>query len=166
MSSSHYTKNGRNVMLKTISSQMASSPDFNASEAYRSLRDRGPYPATQVVRDFQGKFAFIPLDSGSKTDADGCVSFFWGADTDENLVLADEKEVVTKSCETFSVPFSKGLSNFEHPLNEVKSVPRVDSSELDHIIVKPIPNLAKDGLGAAFPFFYTEPNVILHSHNE
>ncbi|CAH2044403.1 unnamed protein product [Thlaspi arvense] len=30
-------------------------------------------------------------------------------------------------------------------------------SEPDHLIVKPIPNLAKDGLGAAFPFFYIEP---------
>ncbi|MCD7472738.1 Hydroxyproline O-arabinosyltransferase 1 [Datura stramonium] len=32
-------------------------------------------------------------------------------------------------------------------------------AEPDHIIVKPIPNLAStDGLGAAFPFFYIEPN--------
>ncbi|WOG87762.1 hypothetical protein DCAR_0206993 [Daucus carota subsp. sativus] len=30
-------------------------------------------------------------------------------------------------------------------------------SEPDHIIVKPIPNLSSDGLGAAFPFFYIEP---------
>lgn len=30
-------------------------------------------------------------------------------------------------------------------------------SEPDHIIVKPIPNLSKDGFGAAFPFFYIEP---------
>lgn len=30
-------------------------------------------------------------------------------------------------------------------------------SEPDHIIVKPIPNLARDGLAAAFPFFYIEP---------
>ncbi|KAJ4867666.1 hypothetical protein Rs2_50788 [Raphanus sativus] len=30
-------------------------------------------------------------------------------------------------------------------------------SEPDHVIVKPIPNLAKDGFGAAFPFFYIEP---------
>lgn len=30
-------------------------------------------------------------------------------------------------------------------------------SEPDHLIVKPIPNLAKDGFGAAFPFFYIEP---------
>ncbi|KAL1342608.1 hypothetical protein HN51_029139 [Arachis hypogaea] len=110
-------------------------------EAYRTLRDRGPYPAAQVVRDFQGKFAFILFDSGSKTafiaaDADGCVPFYWGADADGNLVLADEKEVVTKSCGTSSAPFPKGfffttsggLSSFEHPLNEVKPVPRVDSS--------------------------------------
>ncbi|KAK4388629.1 Hydroxyproline O-arabinosyltransferase 1 [Sesamum angolense] len=30
-------------------------------------------------------------------------------------------------------------------------------SEPDHILVKPIPNLSRDGLGAAFPFFYIEP---------
>ena len=30
-------------------------------------------------------------------------------------------------------------------------------SEPYHIIVKPILNLARDGLGAAFPFFYIEP---------
>lgn len=30
-------------------------------------------------------------------------------------------------------------------------------SEPDHILVKPIPNLSKEGLGAAFPFFYIEP---------
>lgn len=36
-------------------------------EAYRTLRDRGPYPPDQVVRDIQGKFAFIIYDSSSKT---------------------------------------------------------------------------------------------------
>ncbi|RYQ85704.1 hypothetical protein Ahy_B10g105292 [Arachis hypogaea] len=79
-------------------------------EAYRTLRDRGPYPAAQVVRDFQGEFAFIPFDN--------------------------EKEVVTKSCGTSSAPFPKGfffttsggLSSFEHLLNEVKLVPRVNNS--------------------------------------
>lgn len=30
-------------------------------------------------------------------------------------------------------------------------------AEPDHIIVKPIPNLSGEGLGAAFPFFYIEP---------
>lgn len=36
-------------------------------EAYRTLRDRGPYPADQVVRDLQGKFAFILFDSTTKS---------------------------------------------------------------------------------------------------
>ncbi|CAL5361102.1 unnamed protein product [Camellia sinensis] len=30
-------------------------------------------------------------------------------------------------------------------------------AEPDHIIVKPIPNLSRDGCGAVFPFFYIEP---------
>ncbi|XP_027363929.1 stem-specific protein TSJT1-like [Abrus precatorius] len=110
-------------------------------EAYRTLRDRGPYPAAQVVRDFQGKFAFILFDSGSKTtfiasDDDGNVPFFWGTDADGNLVLSDETDIVTKSCGKSYGPFPKGcffttsggLSSFEHPLNELKPVPRVDSS--------------------------------------
>lgn len=36
-------------------------------EAYRTLRDRGPYPADQVVRDIQGKFAFVLYDSSTKS---------------------------------------------------------------------------------------------------
>jgi len=36
-------------------------------EAYRTLRDRGPYPAEQVLRDLHGKFAFILYDSSLKT---------------------------------------------------------------------------------------------------
>ena len=35
-------------------------------EAYRTLRDRGPYPADQVVKGILGKFAFILYDSTSK----------------------------------------------------------------------------------------------------
>lgn len=30
-------------------------------------------------------------------------------------------------------------------------------AEPDHVIVKPIPNLSKDNLGAAFHFFYIQP---------
>lgn len=36
-------------------------------EAYRTLRDRGPYPADHVVRDFKGKFAFIVYDNTLKS---------------------------------------------------------------------------------------------------
>lgn len=44
-------------------------------EAYRTLRDRGPYPAAQVVRDFQGKFAFILYDSSANTAFIAAVSY-------------------------------------------------------------------------------------------
>lgn len=36
-------------------------------EAYRTLRDRGPYPADQVVRGILGKFAFILFDATSQS---------------------------------------------------------------------------------------------------
>ncbi|OVA03458.1 protein of unknown function DUF3700 [Macleaya cordata] len=110
-------------------------------EAYRTLRDRGPYPANQVVRDLNGKFAFILYDSSSKAtfiaaDADGNVPFFWGTDCEDNVVLSDDAEVVKKACGKSFAPFPKGcffttsggLRSFEHPLNELKAMPRVDSS--------------------------------------
>lgn len=109
-------------------------------EAYRTLRDRGPYPADQVVRDLNGKFAFILFDSSAKAtfiaaDTDGSVPFFWGTDSEGRLVLSDDAEIVKKGCGKSSAPFpkgcffttSKGLQSFEHPLNELKAVPRVDS---------------------------------------
>lgn len=46
-------------------------------EAYRTLRDRGPYPADQVVRDIQGKFAFILYDTTSKVSFVAAVSKFF-----------------------------------------------------------------------------------------
>ncbi|MBA0749504.1 hypothetical protein Gogos_003423 [Gossypium gossypioides] len=110
-------------------------------EAYRTLRDRGPYPPDQVVRDIQGKFAFIIYDSSSKatfiaSDADGSVPFFWGTDAENHLVLADDVETVKKGCGKSFAPFPKGcffsstggLKSYEHPLNELKAMPRVDSS--------------------------------------
>ncbi|XP_047317794.1 stem-specific protein TSJT1-like [Impatiens glandulifera] len=110
-------------------------------EAYRTLRDRGPYPADQVVRDFDGKFAFILYDSSSKstfiaTDADGSVPFFWGTDANGHLVLSDDSDMVKKACGKSFAPFPKGcyfttsggLRSAEHPLNDLKAVPRVDSS--------------------------------------
>jgi len=32
-------------------------------EAYRTLRDRGPYPADQVLKDLNGSFAFVVYDN-------------------------------------------------------------------------------------------------------
>ncbi|XP_047945867.1 stem-specific protein TSJT1-like [Salvia hispanica] len=110
-------------------------------EAYRTLRDRGPYPADQVVRDIQGKFAFVLFDSVSNnafvaSDADGSVPFFWGTDADGHLVLSTDGEVVKQGCGKTFAPFPKGcfytssggLRSYEHPVNELKAVPRIDSS--------------------------------------
>lgn len=110
-------------------------------EAYRTLRDRGPYPADQVVRDIQGKYTFIVYDSASKStfialDADGSVPFFWGTDSEGHLVVSDDAEIVKTGCGKSFAPFPKGcffttsggLRSFEHPLHQLKAVPRVDSS--------------------------------------
>ncbi|KAF6141170.1 hypothetical protein GIB67_018260 [Kingdonia uniflora] len=110
-------------------------------EAYRTLRDRGPYPADQVVRDILGKFSFILYDSASKStfvaaDADVSVPFFWGSDSEDHIVFSDDAEIVKKGCGTSFAPFPKGcffttsggLRSFEHPMNELKAMPRVDSS--------------------------------------
>ncbi|CAN0857200.1 Stem-specific protein TSJT1 [Linum grandiflorum] len=110
-------------------------------EAYRTLRDRGPYPPDQVIRDIQGKFAFVLYDSSSKvtmfaSDVDGSVPFFWGTDSEGQLVLSDDAQVIQKGCGKSYAPFPKGcffttsggLRSFEHPLNELKPIPRVDST--------------------------------------
>lgn len=36
-------------------------------QAYRTLRDRGPYPADQVLKDMDGTFAFVLYDSKAGT---------------------------------------------------------------------------------------------------
>ena len=43
-------------------------------EAYRTLRDRGPFSPDQVVRDIQGKFTFIVFDSTKKATFFAAVS--------------------------------------------------------------------------------------------
>uniref|UniRef100_A0A0D9VYV2 DUF3700 domain-containing protein n=1 Tax=Leersia perrieri TaxID=77586 RepID=A0A0D9VYV2_9ORYZ len=109
-------------------------------EAYRTLRDRGPLPASQVVRDLSGKFAFILYDTLSKStfvsaDADGSIPFFWGVDSENHLVFSDNADLLKGACGNSFAPFPKGcfyttsggLQSFEHPLNEMKPVPRVDS---------------------------------------
>ncbi|ONM09098.1 aluminum induced protein with YGL and LRDR motifs [Zea mays] len=109
-------------------------------EAYRTLRDRGPVPASQVVRDLSGKFAFILYDTLSKStfvaaDADGSIPFFWGVDYENHLVFSDDVGILKTGCGNSYAPFPKGcfyttsggLQSFEHPLHEVKAVPRVDS---------------------------------------
>uniref|UniRef100_A0A1J3IZI9 Stem-specific protein TSJT1 n=2 Tax=Noccaea caerulescens TaxID=107243 RepID=A0A1J3IZI9_NOCCA len=109
-------------------------------EAYRTLRDRGPYPADQVVKDLDGSFAFVVYDSkaGSVFTAlgsDGGVKLFWGLAGDGSVVISDDLDVIKEGCAKSFAPFPTGcmfhseggLMSFEHPMNKIKAMPRVDS---------------------------------------
>jgi len=111
-----------------------------AIEAFKALRDRGPFPADQVLNQFEGSFAFVLFDNTSKTvlvarDTDGKCSLFWGCTSDGSLAFSDDDEVLKDGCGTSFAPFPagcyfssmKGLQSYEHPLNKMKAVPRVDS---------------------------------------
>ncbi|NDW60272.1 hypothetical protein G0P98_27925, partial [Yangia sp. PrR004] len=82
-----------------------------------------------VLYDCSTKSIFMAADS------DGNVPFYWGVDTNGQLVVSDDPEIVKAACGKSSAPFPKGfffttsggLRSYEHPMNEVKPVPRVDS---------------------------------------
>ncbi|KAH9318288.1 hypothetical protein KI387_020057 [Taxus chinensis] len=132
--------------IVTLRQQYGLSKCVNANEvtivieAYRTLKDRGPYPADQVVRDLSGKFAFLLFDSKFQTlftaaDADGSMPFFWGTTADGCLVLSDEVGLVKEGCRKSFAPFPRGcffstpggLQSFEHPRNKLMPLPRIDS---------------------------------------
>ncbi|KAL9452544.1 hypothetical protein AB3S75_008351 [Citrus x aurantiifolia] len=109
-------------------------------EAYRTLRDRGPYPAHQVLRDLDGSFGFVLYDCKAGTifaalDADEGVRLFWGIAADGSVVISDNLELIKASCAKSFAPFpagcmfhsEQGLMSFEHPTREMKAMPRIDS---------------------------------------
>lgn len=108
-------------------------------EAYRALRDRAPYPPDQVVGDLQGRFAFILYDNCTRkifvaADPFGKVPLYWGTTSDASVAFSDDEELIQKTCgKSFAVfpqgcyfSSNDGLRSFEHPLKEVKAVPRID----------------------------------------
>lgn len=115
-------------------------------EAYRTLRDRGPYPADQVVKDLAGAFAFVVFDNRSGAvfaalggndgaGAGASVPLYWGVAADGSAVISDDRDVVKRGCGKSYAPFPAGcmfhseggLKSFEHPMNRLKAMPRVDS---------------------------------------
>jgi hypothetical protein len=109
-------------------------------EAYRTLRDRGPYPADQVIKDLEGSFAFVVYDSKAGTvfaalGSDGGVKLYWGIAGDGSVVISDDLEVIKEGCAKSFAPFPAGcmfhseggLMSFEHPMNKMKAMPRIDS---------------------------------------
>ncbi|KAL3377277.1 hypothetical protein AABB24_003604 [Solanum stoloniferum] len=100
-------------------------------EAYKVLRDRAPYPPDQVIKELEGKFAFILFDSKASTlflarDRDGSVSLHWGTATDGSLVCSDDSEFIQASCGKLYTPFPPGLISFDHPMHKVKGIARED----------------------------------------
>ncbi|KAF5728919.1 putative Stem-specific protein TSJT1 [Tripterygium wilfordii] len=109
-------------------------------EAYRTLRDRGPYPAHQVLKDLEGTFGFVIYDTqaGHVFAALGenkGVRLFWGIAADGSVVISDNLEVIKGSCAKSYAPFpngcmfhsEQGLVSFEHPRSRMKAMPRIDS---------------------------------------
>ncbi|KAI9187335.1 hypothetical protein LWI28_026909 [Acer negundo] len=109
-------------------------------EAYRTLRDRGPYPADQVVKGLDGSFAFVVYDSKGGSvfvalGSDGGVKLYWGIAADGSVVISDDLEVIKEGCAKSFAPFPTGcmfhseggLMSFEHPMNKIKAMPRIDS---------------------------------------
>ncbi|KGN49214.1 stem-specific protein TSJT1 [Cucumis sativus] len=109
-------------------------------EAYRTLRDRGPYPADQVLKELEGNFAFVVFDrkAGSvfaALDANEGMDLYWGTAADGSLVISDKLEVIKAGCAKSFAPFppgcmfhsERGLMSFEHPTKKMKAMPRIDS---------------------------------------
>ncbi|KAL3519726.1 hypothetical protein ACH5RR_017875 [Cinchona calisaya] len=130
--------------LNTLNKQYGLSKGVNEAmfviEAYRTLRDRGPYPAHQVLKDLDGSFGFVIYDNKAGTvfaalGADEAVKLYWGIATNGSLMISDNVNLVKASCAKSFAPFptgcmfhsERGLMSFEHPMNKMKALPRVDS---------------------------------------
>ncbi|XP_051136126.1 stem-specific protein TSJT1 [Andrographis paniculata] len=109
-------------------------------EAYCTLRDRGPFPAHQVLKELEGSFGFVLYDNKAgavfaAVGADSAVSLHWGVASDGSVLISDDVDIVKASCGKSFAPFPAGcmyhseggLMSFEHPMNKMKAMPRVDS---------------------------------------
>lgn len=110
------------------------------AEAYRTLRDRSPYPAHQVLKDLEGSFGFVIYDNKAGTvfaalGGDDKVKLFWGISADGSVMISDDVNLLKASCAKSFAPFpagcmyhsERGLMSYEHPMNKMKAMPRVDS---------------------------------------
>ena len=59
--------NNLNTLIKQYGLGKTTNEAMFVIEAYRTLRDRGPYPADQVIKDLEGSFAFVIYDKNAGT---------------------------------------------------------------------------------------------------
>ncbi|KAM0007878.1 putative stem-specific protein TSJT1 [Helianthus debilis subsp. tardiflorus] len=83
-------------------------------QAYKTFRDRGPYPAHLVLKDLEGSFGFVVFDFKAKTvfislSTDGRVKLYWGIAADGSIVISDNLEVIKSSCSKSFAPFPTGM---------------------------------------------------------
>ncbi|KAK7412327.1 hypothetical protein VNO78_03781 [Psophocarpus tetragonolobus] len=110
------------------------------TEAYRTLRDRGPYPADQVLKELDGSFGFVIYDSKDGTvfvasGSNGQIGLYWGVAADGSIVISENLGLIKASCAKSFAPFptgcmfhsEHGLMSFEHPTKKMKAMPRIDS---------------------------------------
>ncbi|KAL9264955.1 Stem-specific protein TSJT1-like protein [Drosera capensis] len=106
-------------------------------EAYKTLRDRAPYPPSHVVGHLDGNFAFIVYDKATSTlfvatDQYGKVPLYWGITADGCVAFADDAELLKGSCGKSLASFPQGcfystavgeLRCFENPKNKITAIP-------------------------------------------
>ncbi|CDY59012.1 BnaCnng34030D [Brassica napus] len=106
-------------------------------EAYKTLRDRAPYPANHVVAHLSGDFAFVVFDKSTSTlfvasDQEGKVPLYWGITADGYVAFADDVELLKGACGKSLASFPQGcfystavggLRSFENPKNKITAIP-------------------------------------------
>ncbi|KAL6573945.1 hypothetical protein OROHE_001487 [Orobanche hederae] len=109
-------------------------------EAYRTLRDRSPIPAHQVLKELEGSFGFVIYDHKhgivfAALGSDKAINLFWGVSADGSVMISDNVGLIKASCIKSFAPFpagclyhsDRGLVSFEHPMHKMKAMPRIDS---------------------------------------
>jgi len=106
-------------------------------EAYKTLRDRAPYPASFMLSQLTGSYAFVLFDESTNSllvasDPEGKVPLFWGITADGCVAFSDDIDMLKGSCGKSLAPFPQGcfysnalggLKCYENPKNKVTAVP-------------------------------------------
>ncbi|XP_039061729.1 stem-specific protein TSJT1-like isoform X2 [Hibiscus syriacus] len=105
--------NNLNSLLRQYGLSKGNNEAMFIIEAYRTLRDRGPYPADQVLKDLEGSYGFVVYDGKAKSvfaalGSDERVKFHWGVAADGSVVVSDNLKLIKESCSKSFAPFPAG----------------------------------------------------------